>query len=522
MNVANFSTSARARRDRSFAFTRFFCLATTLLVSAAFSALPMAAAAEAEIRSGLIGPGTSWETPWRVTESGKPGPTVVLVAGLHGNEPAGFLAAEQIMDWPISRGRLVVLPKVNRLGLAANTRWFPETRNDPALRDLNRNFPKQDRSEAVTPLCQAVWKFVSQQQPDWFFDLHEGFDVHRLNSKSVGSSVIAFPESSRFAKILLKSVNDDIAPERQFDLLANRGPIVGSLARACGESLGAQSFILETTFKSQPISLRTRQHRRMVSTALQQIGIIDQDYVDLLTPPRAAKGTRVALFDDSGANEAKVLKVLDNRADVIVRHVGPGDLRIELLRQFDVIIFPGGSGSKQGKAIGERGRDHVRQFARGGGGIIGICAGAYLCSSHYTWSLNLMNAAVFNKMAEIPGQGLKSMWYRGPATDVDVEVTRDGKRVLGIEGLHSIRYQNGPILSPGADPSLPSYQPLAFFRTENGIYQPQQANTMIGSPAVVACQFGEGRVVALSPHFESTKGCEAVILRVIEHVCRKP
>ena len=203
-------------------------------------------------------------------------------------------------------------------------------------------------------------------------------------------------------------------------------------------------------------------------------------------------------------------------------HVGPGDLRIELLRQFDVIIFPGGSGSKQGKAIGELGRDHVRQFARGGGGIIGICAGAYLCSSHYTWSLNLMNAAVFNKMAEIPGQGLKSMWYRGPATDVDVEVTRDGKRVLGIEGLHSIRYQNGPILSPGADPSLPSYQPLAFFRTENGIYQPQQANTMIGSPAVVACQFGEGRVVALSPHFESTKGCEAVILRVIEHVCRKP
>ncbi len=132
-----------------------------------------------------------------------------------------------------------------------------------------------------------------------------------------------------------------------------------------------------------------------------------------------------------------------------------------------------------------------------------------------------MNSSVFNKMVEIPGEGSKSMWYRGPATEVDVEVTKEGAEILGVEGLYSIRYHNGPVLSPGDKPRLPTYKPLAFFRSENGIYEPQK-NTMVGAPAVVAAQFGKGRVLAISPHFESTKGQEDVVLRAIEHVRRNP
>jgi hypothetical protein len=209
--------------------------------------------------------------------------------------------------------------------------------------------------------------------------------------------------------------------------------------------------------------------------------------------------------------------VLDDCCDLAVAHVGPNDMRPEVLGQFEVVVFPGGSGSKQGKALGEQGRDQVRQFVRGGGGVVGICAGAYLCSSHYPWSLQLMNAAVFNKTVEIPGQGPKSMWYRGPAANVQVEMTAQGAEVLGIAGRHSIRYMNGPILSPGDQPSLPAYQPLAFFRSENGIYEPQKG-TMIGAPAVVTAQYGAGRVLAISPHFESTPGQQPVLLRAIQYV----
>ncbi len=467
--------------------------------------------------SGTLGAGTTWETPWYVIDSGHDGPTVLITGGVHGNEPAGYRAAEQIRDWPISRGKLVVMPQINRLGLAANIRWSPDHRNDRQRRDLNRSFPTSEREDALTEHTRAIWEFITRHQPDWVFDLHEGFDFHRLNANSVGSSVIAFPDQRDFAKRIQQAVNADVDPQRRFDLLAKSGPSVGSLARACHEQLGAVSFIFETTFKDQPLSLRTRQHRRMVSTALQSIGVISEDCVDRLAPQATSGITSVALFDDSGANEAKVMKVLEGRPELLVRQVGRYDMRPGVLDQFDVLVFPGGSGSKQGNAIGPAGRDHVRQFIRDGGGVVGICAGAYLCSSHYSWSLNLMNAAVFNTTVEIPGKGRKSMWYRGPATDVDVELSERASRVLGVSGTQSIQYQNGPFLSPGDNDSLPEYETWAYFRTENGIYEPQK-NTMVGAPAIVFARYGEGRILAISPHFESTPGQAGVIPRAIAHV----
>ena len=488
-----------------------------LLVVAVAVVLTGTAPADTGISGGRFGSGTTWENPWWVIDSGKPGPTVLVVGGIHGNEPAGFRAAEQIRHWPIVRGKLLVLPQINRLGLAANLRWAPEYRNDREERDLNRNFPREKATQPITPLCQAVWDFISKRRPDWVFDLHEGFDFHRINPKSVGSSIITFPEEAIFAGAMLDAVNAGVEPRRQFSLLAKSGPVNGSLARACSRLLGAKSFILETTFKDQPVSLRTRQHRRMVSTALRRIGLLDEDCTDILAPPAEDGLRRVAVFDAAGANEGKVLKVLDGERNLFACHVGPQDMRRKVLQQFEVMVFPGGSGSKQGEAIGGKGRENVRHFVSGGGGVVGICAGAFLCTSHYKWSLHLMNASVFNKMVEVAGKGRKSMWYRGKPTDVDVEVSGEGVAVLGLEGTYSIRYHNGPILSPGDSPSAPAYRSLAFFRTENGIYQAQKG-TMVGAPAVVASDFGKGRVLAISPHFESTRGKERIILRAIDFV----
>ena len=136
----------------------------------------------------------------------------------------------------------------NRLGLEARTRWFPPTRNDRKLRDLNRNFPTLSSPEAVTGLAREIWAFVKEQKPDYVFDLHEGFDFHHQNPKSVGSSVIAFPAQRELAAHLIAKVNQTVDAEKPFDLLAGSGPVNGSLARACGEQLKARSFIFETTF----------------------------------------------------------------------------------------------------------------------------------------------------------------------------------------------------------------------------------------------------------------------------------
>ncbi|MDP7306168.1 MAG: succinylglutamate desuccinylase/aspartoacylase family protein, partial [Roseibacillus sp.] len=115
--------------------------------------------AEISFAEGTLGEGTRWETPFHIIESNNPGPTVLITGGLHGNEPAGARAAEQIRHWPILRGRLVVLPRANQPGLRAGTRHLPELAKSEA--DLNRNFPRTGADgEALTDIGRAIWNLV--------------------------------------------------------------------------------------------------------------------------------------------------------------------------------------------------------------------------------------------------------------------------------------------------------------------------------------------------------------------------
>ena len=168
------------------------CLAWGLFATPNFANSP-----DVGYRSGILGEGEAWQTEWHAYESGIPGPIVMVLGGVHGNEPAGARAALQIRHWTVEKGKLIVIPRANRIGLQANTRWIPEFRNDRKLRDLNRNFPRQNAPTTQTELAAALWEFTEKQKPDWFFDLHEGFDFHRLNPKSVGSSVITFPDETQ-------------------------------------------------------------------------------------------------------------------------------------------------------------------------------------------------------------------------------------------------------------------------------------------------------------------------------------
>lgn len=72
-----------------------------------------------------IAEGTLWETEYHIIDTCKPGPTILIIGGMHGNEPAGAVAAAQILNWPIVKGKLVVIPRANVLALNANTRLSP-------------------------------------------------------------------------------------------------------------------------------------------------------------------------------------------------------------------------------------------------------------------------------------------------------------------------------------------------------------------------------------------------------------
>jgi predicted deacylase/glutamine amidotransferase-like uncharacterized protein len=502
-----------------------FCVLLFVLLPATFG--KDSSNARSDSAAGVLGKETAWATPWYVVEGLESGPVVFVTGGMHGDEPAGSYAAEQIRHWPIRRGRLVVVPRVNTLGLDAKTRSLPPLKKDDEQRDLNRDFPTSDREPPQSPVAEALWNLVQKQKPDFVIDLHEGFDFHINNPKSVGSSIIFSNSDKRslLAEQMLAAVNATVVDEkRAFELLSRSGAAQGSLVRACTDRLKIDSFILETTYKDQPLSLRARQHRRMVSTLLENIGLIDRDCVDVISAGTDSESIRVALYDSKGASPngvTSLYRVLDDAAEIAVLRVGPADMNSECLKPFDVVMFPGGSGGKQGRAIGEPGRKAVRDFVKRGGGIVGVCAGAYLCSAHYDWSLRVINTAVFNKTVEIPGVGRKSMWYRGGAQVVQMELERSAESVLGKTGEVSVRYQNGPIISVGKATDLPAYTPHAWFRSEVVKYAPQKG-TMVNTPAIVSADFGKGRVLSISPHPESTPGLESMIVNGVRWASQKP
>lgn len=218
--------------------------------------------------SGTLAADTPYATPYFVKDSGVPGPTVMVVGGVHGNETAGYMAAKQLTSIMPTRGKLIIIPEANRLGIEANARIG----GHPG--DLNRQFPQSRSQQPGSPLAKAIWRLVQDHKPDYLFDLHEGYDFHKLNSDSVGQSIIYYPKGNtvQLAKAMQRAANSTVSrSDHTFSLL--KYPIKGSLARAAAVVAGAKSMILETSRK-QPLNLRVKQHTTMVKAALEHLNML--------------------------------------------------------------------------------------------------------------------------------------------------------------------------------------------------------------------------------------------------------
>ena len=129
----------------------------------------------------------------------------------------------------------------------------------------------------------------------------------------------------------------------------------------------------------------------MVHTLLGQLGMIDGS-AHLLVSADTSE-LCIAVYDAGGVGKRGPhnLDRVFSKTKSVMRRVGVADIRDGVLDQFDMVIFPGGSGSKQAAALEEEGQEVVKQFVEDGGGYMGICAGAFLAASNYSWSLGISN-----------------------------------------------------------------------------------------------------------------------------------
>jgi predicted deacylase len=169
-------------------FIQIFCLL-----------LLLGATAHAEtLQSGVLMAGTSYQTPFFVKSGVETGPTIVVIGGLHGDEPAGYLAARELRKWKITRGKLVLVPDAHIEAIRRGARAYP--------RNMNRLFPGNPSGDAMEKLASQIWNLIKESEPELVLTLHESRGFHADDPKRYGQTfTYDFPElAPRFKKVASK------------------------------------------------------------------------------------------------------------------------------------------------------------------------------------------------------------------------------------------------------------------------------------------------------------------------------
>lgn len=214
----------------------------------------------------------------------------------------------------------------------------------------------------------------------------------------------------------------------------------------------------------------------------------------------------VAVFKGEGVgssvnNLIKSLGGMESQ-EFTMRRITADAIRAGDLSGVDVLIHPGGSGSRQGKALGEEGRKVATAFVDDGGGFLGVCAGGYLATNDYSWSLNLIDAKAVDR----------KHWARGNGI-VKLQLSPVGASFFGHIGEDiDIHYGQGPLLGRREwdNKDVPDYQSLAIYKTGLALKGAPEG-VMPGTSAIVRAEYGNGRVFCFSPHPEMTPGRESMI-----------
>lgn len=201
-------------------------------------------------------------------------PVIGLIGGVHGNEPAGAVALQQLIDsgWfartSASTGLgFIVIPRANDHGLRNGTRVTQHHT------DLNRAF----RENAVhLPLARDIVEAFANV--DLVLDFHEGWGYHRVNSSSIGSTLSPSRTNSGLAEKLAQSathhLNERITdPKKKFTYIPNAACDIRGLLSCYMERGGREYILMETTGQKniQPLKLRVQQMQDAITHMISQV-----------------------------------------------------------------------------------------------------------------------------------------------------------------------------------------------------------------------------------------------------------
>lgn len=221
------------------------------------------------------------------------GHTLMLIGGIQGDEPGGFLSADLYADISLVKGNLIVVPRANFQSIVLKRRQINE--------DMNRTFSNERRSNYEAKVVAILKQLI--QESDVLLNLHDGSGFYsdtwegpNRNPMRFGQSIIADcdtfinPQNSQviqlgeMAKHVIERINKQISnPRHHFHFNNHRTNAQDSLHKEQRKSAtyfalftrGIPAFGVETS-KSLPLETKVRHHNIIINAFMDRFDIIPE------------------------------------------------------------------------------------------------------------------------------------------------------------------------------------------------------------------------------------------------------
>lgn len=264
--------------------------------SAGNTTTPLPDSLEAGVTERVLLEGTPYATTLYRIESGEAGPRVLVLAGLHGDEPGAWEGAEIVVaEIRLARGTVFVIPRVNTHAIEAGVRSIPE------LGDPNRLFPGDPDGLPMEAMAHAITRLVTDEEIDVVIDLHESWAFFEDSPEGVELAFLGqtisphrSDPSREVAAALVEILNARLPPHESFhyhefpkyyepDLLVPLPPgvdeddISGDSVLALAEHVEGLATILVEVGQQQPYDRRVIQQVEAVVALLIVLEMLPAD-----------------------------------------------------------------------------------------------------------------------------------------------------------------------------------------------------------------------------------------------------
>ncbi|MGM0681454.1 MAG: M14/M99 family metallopeptidase [Thermodesulfobacteriota bacterium] len=274
-----------------------------------FFALSTGDGALAQIKEEVFLPDTDHELRVYRIRGDEPGKTIMIIGGIQGDEPGGYLTADLYADIHLERGNLIVVPRANFYSILLN-------RRNGETGDMNRKFnldvSDSDKRSLEDEIVTILKHLIAES--DCLLNLHEGSGFYAPtwidnmeNPMRYGQSIIydadtyRIPATNRIlylgelAKRVICRVNSRIDNERyHFRPNNHRTMTDDSLHKEQRHSATyyalakahIPAFGVETSKSIDSLEQTIRMHRMVINAFMNEFGIVQESPGVSTKPPR--------------------------------------------------------------------------------------------------------------------------------------------------------------------------------------------------------------------------------------------